>query len=250
MSYKVGILIPSTTKGLNCKSYKDSYLYKIFLKSFIKTYDKKCGGKGGKDIFYTIYVVVDEDDPIYSKEKESIISFVKLVKNVSIKFISGDIEKGWVTKMWNFAFKTAYDDGCDYFYQCGDDIEFLDKGWVSECITTMVKHLNEGITGPIDWGRDQYNAKHNMTCKFILTQTFVSRKHMEVFGFYFPEEIKNWFCDDWITNIYIKNKKYWPIRKRILNKGGEPRYTPEGRGGQFQMMTTKCAKLVDKFNFF
>ena len=75
---------------------------------------------------------------------------------------------------------------------------------------------------------------------------------MDIFGFYFPEEIKNWFCDDWITNVYISKNKYWPIRKRILNKGGEPRYTPEGRGEQFQMMTEKCAKLVDKFsnNFF
>jgi hypothetical protein len=116
----------------------------------------------------------------------------------------------------------------------------------------MVKHLNKGITGPIDWGRDQFNTKHNVGGKFILTQTFVSRKHMDIFGFYFPEEIKNWFCDDWITNVYISKNKYWPIRKRILNKGGEPRYTPEGRGEQFQMMTEKCAKLVDKFsnNFF
>ena len=40
MSYKIGILIPSTTKGLKCKSYVDAYFYKIFLRSFIKTYDK------------------------------------------------------------------------------------------------------------------------------------------------------------------------------------------------------------------
>ena len=29
--------------------------------------------------------------------------------------------------MWNVLFKQAYDDGCDYFYQCGDDIEFKTK---------------------------------------------------------------------------------------------------------------------------
>ena len=24
-------------------------------------------------------------------------------------------------KMWNLAFKEAYNDNCDYFFQCGDD---------------------------------------------------------------------------------------------------------------------------------
>jgi len=245
MSYKIGILIPSTTKGLNCKSYKDSYLYKLFFKSFIKTYDKKYKNK---DILYTIYVVVDDDDEIYSNEKNKIISFINLVKNVSIKFISSNgIDKGWVTKMWNRAFKTAYDEGCDYFYQCGDDIEFVDKEWVIDSIEAMKKHNGVGITGPIDWGREQ----HKMIVgagKFILTQTFVSRKHMDIFGFYFPEEIKNWFCDDWITYVYISKNKYWPIRKRIINQGGEPRYEPDGKGAEFQPMTKKCFELVNKYN--
>jgi len=248
MSYKIGILIPSTTKGIDCESYKDTFLYKLFLKSFIKSYDKKYGEK---DLIYTIYVIVDDDDKIYSNEfeKKKIISFVNLVKNVSIQFISSDgINKGWVTKMWNRAFKKAYDDGCDYFYQCGDDIEFLDKEWVIECIKAMERHKNIGITGPIDWGREQHKMANNGQGKFILTQTFVSRKHMEIFGFYFPEEIKNWFCDDWITYVYISKNKYWPIQKRILNKGGDPRYEPEGRGEEFQHTTKKCAHLINKYN--
>lgn len=251
MSYKIGILIPSTTKGLeNCNSYKDTLFYKLFLKSFIKTYDKKYRGK---DVLYTIYVVVDDDDKIYSKQEEvnKIRTFINLIDNVSIKFISGNgIEKGWVTKMWNRAFKHAYDDGCDYFYQCGDDIEFLDKQWVVECIKVMEKHHDYGITGPLDWGREQFNMVHNCKGKFILTQTFVSRKHMEIFGFYFPEEIKNWFCDDWITNVYVVRDKYWKIEKRIFNKGGKPRYNPEGKGADFKRMTNKCIDLVNKYNSY
>ncbi len=41
-----------------------------------------------------------------------------------------NIKKGHLTAMWNRLFKKAYQEGCDYFYQCGDDIQFLDKGWV------------------------------------------------------------------------------------------------------------------------
>ena len=71
---------------------------------------------------------------------------------------------------------------------------------------------------------------------------------MDNFGFYFPEEIKNWFCDDWITYVYISKKKYWPIKKRIFNKGGDPRYKPEGKGDEFKPMTEKCMKLIHKYN--
>lgn len=247
--YKIGILIPSTTKGLDCETYKDSLFYKLFLKSFIKTYDKKYRGK---TINYTIYLVVDHDDKIYSDEYQvnKIKSFIDIVQNINIKFIyQNNIEKGWVTKMWNIAFQEAYDDGCHYFYQCGDDIEFLDKKWVVTCLKTMEKHYNYGITGPLDWGREKFNMENNPngSGKFLLTQTFVSRKHMEIFGFYFPEEIKNWYCDDWITNIYLLKNKYWKIDKRIFNKGGDPRYIPEGKGDTTKETIIKCINLINKY---
>jgi len=246
--YKIGILIPSTTKGLNCNSYKDTLFYKIFLKSFIKTHDKKYRGK---DIIYTIYLVVDHDDKIYSNKVQinKINTFIELFNHINIKIIyQHDIAKGWVTKMWNKAFQEAYDEGCDYFYQCGDDIEFLDNKWVVACLQVMEKHYNYGITGPLDWGREQYNMENNVKGKFLLTQTFVSRKHMDIFGFYFPEEIKNWYCDDWITYVYISRNKYWKIDKRIFNKGGDPRYVPEGRGASSKETIEKCFKLINKYN--
>ena len=41
--------------------------------------------------------------------------------------------------MWNRAFKIAYDDKCDYFLQCGDDIHFLEKDWVKDSIKILEK---------------------------------------------------------------------------------------------------------------
>ena len=46
---------------------------------------------------------------------------------------------------------------------------------------------------------------------------------MEIFGFYFPKEIKNWFCDDWITKIYYP-EHFYLINHQLRNIGGEPRY--------------------------
>ena len=54
-----------------------------------------------------------------------------------------------VSLMWNKAFKKAYDDKCDYFFQCGDDIEFMDKGWINDSIYNLQQHNNFGLTDPL-----------------------------------------------------------------------------------------------------
>ena len=120
--------------------------------------------------------------------------FIALIgEKATIKFISdGHISKGYLTQMWNYLFRLAYNDGNDYFYQCGDDIIFQNIDWLSECIKQLKKQKDIGVCGPIN----PPNYK-------ILTQTLVSRKHWEIFGCYFPPQIKNWWCDDWINYVYL-----------------------------------------------
>ena len=130
-----------------------------------------------------------------------------------LRIINKSIQKGYLTKMWNLAFKEAYNDNCDYFFQCGDDIEFKTDNWVNDCIDVLQKVDNVGLTGPIN--NNQY----------ILTQSFVSRKHMDIFGYYFPEEIINWFCDDWYNGVYKKMNAFYPLQNHYCaNIGGYPRY--------------------------
>ena len=115
-SIKVGVLIPSTSRGItNCVDYRTTYFYSVFLKSFIKTIDKH--------INYIIYLVVDDDDPIYGNaiQREKLETFITLIKNIDLQVLSSEgISKGHVTAMWNRAFDKAYRDNCEYFYQCGD----------------------------------------------------------------------------------------------------------------------------------
>ena len=218
--YKIGILIPTTSAKRNWKQLKETTLYNIFLRSFIDTYCNQ--------YTYTIYLVIDENDPIFSTQKthKEINHILSKYKNISVQFISGkNIPKGWVTKMWNRAFKKAYHDKCDYFYQCGDDILLQSKNWVTNSIEILKKNNNIGLTGPLDIGRIQVGGENSAPGgdRFIQTQSFVSRKHMELFGYFFPEEIKNWYCDDWITKVYYP-KYYYQIENSILNIGGPPRY--------------------------
>ena len=205
---RVSLLIPCTSKGRpQWKSMKDSYLYNYTLKTFLLTQSPEYN--------YTFYIGYDDDDRIYSKEEEQqlITRFSNVFKNISFQFIPfNNIKKGHVTKMWNILFEKAYNDGCDYFFQCGDDIDFKTKEWVRDCIITLKEKNDIGLTGPIN--------NNNR----ILTQAMVSRKHMDIFGWFFPEEIINWCCDDWYNYVYQPNY-FYPLNKHFCsNEGGQPRY--------------------------
>lgn len=205
---KIGILIPSTSNKRNWTTFKETYLIEHTLKTFLITYDQEHE--------YTFYIGIDRGDKIYDDDniQKQILRFVSIMKNIELTFIYMDnIPKGHLTIMWNRLFDQAYDDNCEYFFQCGDDIEFHTHGWINSCINALKANDDIGLTGPIN---------NNMR---ILTQSFVSRKHKILFGYYFPPEIINWFCDDWINQIYILINSFFPLSKHFCNNiGGDPRY--------------------------
>ena len=239
MSFKIGIILPSTSRSRNWNDIKESYLYTHLIHSLLMTYNKEHR--------YVLYVVVDDDDPIYSntQEKNKIYRFLSVMKNIEIKFItSTGIPKGHVTLMWNRAFKQAYEENCDYFFQCGDDIKFLTIGWVNQSIQKLQKNNNLGLTGPLDYDRWMTGPNSRPGgARFIQTQSFVSRKHMDIFGFYFPPEIKNWYCDDWMTNIYYPSHYHF-IQCFVKNDGGPPRYEVIGSLHHNDPIRKKCFELV------
>ena len=205
-SCKIGLLIPTSNKGKNWKKAEDTFLYNICIRSFLNTTSQFHN--------YVFYIGIDSDDKIWSKKEnvEKLLEIKNKRKNIDFKFYNmNNISKGHVTKMWNNLFNYAYNDNCHYFLQCGDDIEFKSI-WIDLAIKILLLNNNIGVTGPLS-----NNSK-------ILTQTFVSRKHMNIFGYYFPNNIKNWYCDDWINEVY-KPIYYFPLFNQICsNMGGEPRY--------------------------
>ena len=205
---KISLLIPCTSKGRpQWKSIKDTYLHNLSIKTFLMTQNKEYD--------YEFYIGYDYDDRIFSnKEQQDIIHRFSLVfKNIKFIFVElSNIPKGHVTKMWNVLFEKAYENGNDYFYQCGDDISFKTKNWVKDSIEILMKNNDIGLSGPIN--------NNNR----ILTQAMVSRKHMEIFGWFFPEQIINWCCDDWYNWVY-QPKYFYPLKEHFCsNDGGNPRY--------------------------
>ena len=233
---KIGFLIPCTSKNRNWNDFNDIYLHIFTLKSFLWSHDEEHE--------YTFYIGIDHDDPIFTNPYiiPQFRKFLRSHKHVNIEFTYfEDISKGHLTKMWNVLCKEAYDDGCAYFFQCGDDISFETKGWVNACIDVLQKNNNIGVTSPV--------CKNN---QLILTQTFVSRKHVDIFGFYFPEEIVNWGCDDWMNIVYQPNH-FFPLHTHLCNNlGGQPRYVIDNNEqfiNQFQKnvqdLRQKTRELVD-----
>lgn len=225
---KIGFLILSTSRNRDeWKTITDSYIYKYTFKTLLLTLNKEHD--------YNIYIGIDKNDRIFDdkNEQEKLHKFSKIYKNIKIIFITLEVEKGHVTKMWNILFQEAYINNCTYFYQCGDDIEFKTQNWINDSITMLKNYDNVGITGPIN---------NNTT---ILTQLFVSRKHMDIFGYFFPEEIKNWYCDDWINKVYAPLYIY-PLKKHhAFNVGGEPRYTiDDSLKNKIDLITVSSKELL------
>ena len=202
----------------------------ILFKSFFTTYNL--------NLEYKFYLGIDSDDKFYQDNivQNDINKFINVMKNTSIEFLTIDsTNKGNVCFIWNELFKKAYKDNYDYFVQIGSDIYFQDKDWVNACIDLLKQNKDIGVVGMTDQGRKKYNPNDT-----LLTQSFVSRKHMEIFGFYYPHEFKNWFIDDWISEIYEKSNKKFIIPHRIYNCGGSPRYNVYGD-------RTLCDKMLIKY---
>jgi len=187
---KIALIIPITSNNKEFNNIEEIDFIKIFLASFLKTYDTS------NKYEYTFYLGYDHDDKYYLKNLEKLKIYFKNLKkqNFKFKFISIYNKKGHLSQIWNILCKKAIDDNNDYIYQLGDDIEFYTSGWENLFISHLLNNDNIGVIGPLD--------RNN---PYLLTQSFVHKTHYKIFNYYFPKEIKNISVDNWIENIYKKN---------------------------------------------
>lgn len=181
----IAILIPSTSKNRIWIDVYSSYLYKT-LNNLKITLDD--------NYYYNYYIGIDEDDIFYNND-DNYDFFKKNYNNINFIKINS-CNKGHLTKIWNILCYEAYNNKNDYYYACGDDIQINIKGWIKECIIELQLNDNIGVSG-------LQNINGNVN---IITQPFVHKTHIDIFGYFYPEEIINWYCDDWINEIYPKNR--------------------------------------------
>ena len=106
-------------------------------------------------------------------------------------------------------------------------------------MSLLEKNKNIGVIGACHL--QNYRQRINAGKPAVIENAFVHKTHYQIFGTLFDERIDNWYCDDWMTEVYkpghsihlndlfIKNMvidNRYEIRN-INNKIGE--YVAEGK---------------------
>lgn len=210
----VAILIPMTSREMRLKVLSVTPLTRIVMSSLAATLIKD-----REKYNIIVYGGYDNDDKFW-QGIASKFSGKANVDGFHLKFI-GCACNSMVCNT-NCIANRAYTDGAEYLYRINDDSECKGQDW----ITTFVDQLesfnppNVGVVGPIC---RQGNTK-------ILTHDFTHKSHLEVFNHeYYPSQLSNWFCDDWITNVYGKQRTKQLTTVEVLHHVRKTRYNPNSR---------------------
>lgn len=161
-----------------------------------------------------IFIGFDEGDYLFEQKRyrDTIkLSFHKIFpKSVVLIFFRLTPLKR-IAMTWNMIFLQARNYmPFDYYYQVNDDLFFKTKGWLTLFVQTLENSEDIGVVGPSDNFRQ-------FSCS-LLTQTFVSKKHFEIFNNqYFPIEIPDWKSDRWLSFVY-SNKTF--CYKNVIAENG------------------------------
>lgn len=174
---------------------------------------------------HTLYIGYDVGDLLFDSVDHSESAVKEIAKyfpketwgKLNFKLMRGPPAHGDVDYIWNFLFRQAYIDGCDYFLQLVDDVAFPPSNWADAFALELQSRNppNFGITGNNDMGD-------------VMTQPFVHRTHIELWGSFYPPVFHNWFGDTWCSHIYKNSGYATPTHGyAVMNTNVEgERYTP------------------------
>ena len=219
-------LVPSTTRNRDWENIEDTYLYTTLL----RTLDNAC-----PDIPISVYVGYDNNDPIYSKDEER-LKLNAIFMKFKIVWIEFKPDPGNVVAVWNGLIKVAMGHGFQWFKVLGDDIRLPnDPAWL-RVFQKQLKKQNY-----IGWAAGYSNNDA------IATQFLIHKTHWTIFEFVFPPQIRNYFCDDWLFNIYPEKYRYWRQDYPLLNTGGRPRYEPNNDKKLCSALLRRHKKEIPEF---
>ena len=215
----ISFCVPSTSKNRDWKSFEETYLNSILLPS-IKPLNS--------DFDIQVYIGYDDDDQLYSN-----IELPEKFEDISLNWIPVKECKGNPCKVWNILTKKSIDDGIEYIQIGGDDIMYDPrKEWLGKFIKDLKKNKNIGYSSGFS---DNPN---------IPTQFLIHKKHYDLFGWVFPPQIHNWFCDDFLFGLY-KGKGNWLKEYIHHNLGGDPRYEPKNDKRLCEMLIKRHKKKLN-----
>ena len=207
--YSIALLVPVCSRNQSYKTIDDIPFLQYLLPSFIKTYNP--------EYQYTFYIGIDDSDEFYMKNYKKIIYDYL---NINIKYIILNNCKHRPAWAWNKLFEIAYNYH-DYFYQIGDDVIMLDS-WVNQFIDILISNKNIGVVGACN--QKNYYQRLMAGKPAVIENAFVHQKHYHIFGTFFNRKIENWYCDDWLTEVYKPNYSTHCVDIRVENTIVDNRY--------------------------
>jgi hypothetical protein len=219
----IALLVPVTSRGRNLHAPDDTDLLKTLLPSVLRT------ATFAASFRYRLYIGYDAGDPYYDNTARR----RALTRAIEAQIGRRPMRLVWhrargtehsPCAVWNALFARAFGEGADYFFQTGDDVQLVTGGWVDAFIAALAGdaiHRGLGVAGPVDLERRDFP---------ILTQAFVSRVHMEIFGTLYPPAFRNWFSDNWLTDVYAPAHAHRITAQHVRNAGGAERYAIDPRG--------------------
>lgn len=188
----IAILIPICSRGYKYKNIDEIPLFNFSIPSILKTVDNSRS--------LTFYIAHDNDDAFYIDNRDHLYS--KLLKlNICFKLITifgCQHAPAWA---WNKMADYAKYNNHDYYFQIGDDIIMQGSGWDTRFINALKNNNNIGVVGPCNI--INYHQRVDNGRDYVIENAFVHKTHLEIFDTFFHPSIKNWYCDDWITQSYL-----------------------------------------------
>mmetsp|Transcript_13008 Transcript_13008/g.18877 ORF Transcript_13008/g.18877 Transcript_13008/m.18877 type:complete len:373 (+) Transcript_13008:147-1265(+) len=153
----------------------------------------------------TIIIGVDTDDLFWQKNGALLEKITQTEYGMKLKMHSYNRRDGFLP--FNELMRDAFKTNVSYMVRVNDDTEFKTSGWIPVAIEVLGSYNppNIGIVGPTC---RQGNVK-------ILTHDMVHRSHLMIFDTYYPSALRNWYVDDWISEVYGSTRttkiKNWEV---------------------------------------
>jgi len=190
--HHIAILVPVCSRKQNYTTLSSTPFMKILYPSFMKYKDEAYR--------FTFFIGYDSSDDFYKQHIQNLTDMVDDTVEIKIYELEGCEHKP--AKAWNILFKYAFMEGFDYFYQIGDDVQ-LEDPWTNVFVNMLQENDNIGVVGGCHLLN--YRGRVARGSSPVIENAFVHKTHYHIFETFFDERIDNWFCDDWITEVYKPN---------------------------------------------
>src|SRR5439155_960626 len=150
----IAVLVPTTSRGRRRRGVDDTDLLRVLLPSLLAT------ATWDGSVTYRLSAGYDAADPCFDDPRTAAALEAAVRRHVGDRPLTLVPRRCEGTAhapvaVWNRLFADAYADGCDFFYQLGDDLSLETAGWARDFPAALLLNRAEpglGVTGPVDRG--------------------------------------------------------------------------------------------------